>query len=136
MSGGTKRSREDSSSVSGEVLVIHSGRAFVAPSVYKVDLPNSPFAEASHLSEPKVYYLPMTGDDTAEVDDDDESVRSSSSDFVNDEGVRNWTVSSMCKDLGIGMSKVNEWLWDGHFMSGVRVFHPLCLGPFGRRMLC
>ena len=124
--GGVKRAR---SGANNQVLIVDGGETFRPPGVYGVAWEDSPFHSAPVPKKHKQYWIAMTGqtDPTEYGSDDDEG----EDDFEDEDGVRVWSIISMCRDLGItDAAPVHEWLDQKKFvLSGKALLHPKNAAP-------
>lgn len=107
------------------VVFVDGGEAFRPPGVYSVKWAETPFREAAVPKAHKQYWVAMTGQmdpDDYEPDEDD-----GEEDYEDEDGVRSWSITSMCKELGVedAAAAVHEWLKQKKFAStGKALLHP------------
>jgi hypothetical protein len=125
--GGRKRARDGDEDI---VWVVDGGESFKGPGVYSVPWKKSPFSGATMPTTTPQYYVAMTGQPVPDSDEEDEE-----DDYEDEDGVRSWSIKSMCKDLGVkNAGAVHEWLTQKQFTrTGTALLHPknksvACLG--------
>jgi len=114
--GGVKRAR---SGPNKRLLIVDGGESFRPPGVYGVAWEDSPFHSAFVPEAHKQYWVAMTGqEDPGDYEDEE--------DYEDEDGVRVWSIISMCRDLGVtDAAAVHEWLDQKKFVSsGNALLHP------------